>query len=139
MNLVISFFILFTTISLAQTNAKALTKTVNTVMECKGSATDSIITSSLFDPLLKNKLIVEANSIRAIYIDSHDNYLKYSLTNDPDEVFLEDKYVQILEGTGLSREFSDLHSPRMWNGLFKYELITADEKDGCARNPDALN
>jgi len=103
-------------------NSIAWTNIVNTTIECKGPQTTSAITSSMFDSSLSDQLIIEADIGRAIYIDS-SNILRYSLTNSADEVFTQDSYVQILEGSGLTQEYGDLHSPRMWNGVLKYELV----------------
>jgi len=107
-------------------NSAAWTNIVNTTMECKGPGTETKITSSMFDPHLSDELIIKPDIGRAIYIDSN-NAVKYSLTDSEDEVFAEDSYVQIFEGTGLSQEYGDLHSPRMWNGILTYELLPGCE------------
>jgi len=105
-------------------NSAAWINIVDTTMECKGPGTATAITSSMFDSSLTDELIIEPDIGRAIYIQSN-NVLRYSLTDAEDKVFAEDSYVQIFEGTGLTQDFANLHSPRMWNGLLTYELVAS--------------
>jgi len=112
----------------------AWTNVVNIVMRCEDGR-ETIITSSMFDSSLSDELTIEADSTRAFYIDSH-NALRYTKTDHRDEVYTEDKYVQVLEGTGLSELYGDLHIPRMWNGQLSYELLLPHTPFGCMDSLD---
>ena len=94
-------------------------------MKCNGPETKSVINFSTFNLSMSDNLIIEANSTRAIYLHSQ-NTLRYHWTSTEDAVFVEDSHVQILEGTGLSKRYSHIHSPRVWCGILSYEVIAPE-------------
>lgn len=87
--------------------------------QCSGTDTLTEISSSMFNSEVIDATRVQKGETRAFYITS-TTPLRYTKTFNEGGVHVYDKYVQILEGTGLVGFYKDLFSPRMWNGIVGY-------------------
>jgi len=105
-----------------ESNRAAWTLVADTVTECMGLSKDTMITSSMFSEASNDELVIQGGSVRAIYIESEVAF-RYSMTYSPYSVFVEDNYIQIMEGTGVTEFFKNIFTPRMWNGSLSYSVI----------------
>ena len=92
---------------------------VNGVTQCMGPGLKTEVQSSLFDEGVEDELRIVRGQRRAFYIILSEP-LRYTKTDNADEVFVEDDHIKILEGSGVANFFSNTFSPRMWNGILKY-------------------
>lgn len=87
--------------------------------QCSGTDSLTEIKRSMFNSELVDFTRVLKGQTRAFYITS-TTPLRYTKTYNENGVHVYDKYMQILEGTGLVGYYKDLFSPRMWNGIVGY-------------------
>ena len=106
--------------------ADAWGKIVSTRIEGRGYNKPTLIPSESFQPLR-----VHASAMLSLYVTLSTKVgMRYSVGNEEGRTFAQNDDIRILEGIGMSYQFQDAFSPRIWNGGILYrECKNATDKD----------
>lgn len=97
-------------------NPDAWGNIVSTRIEGRGQNEPTLIPSESFHPLR-----VHAPELLSLYVTLTTKVgMRYSVGSEEGRIFAQNDDIRILEGIGMSYQFQDVFSPRIWNGAILY-------------------